>query len=68
MDYWTAEKRIAAELQRLRRDVKKLHNDIRGGAIPLRPEHAGPELPTEPERKLRSISTPNDDPLDDEDT
>jgi hypothetical protein len=54
-------------LERLRRQVKKLHNDIRGGAIPLRPENAGPELPTEPERKLRSIA-PADDLSDEEDT
>lgn len=53
---WTSEKKIASELEQLRRQVKKLHSDIRGGAIPLRPENAGPELPTEPERKLRSIS------------
>ena len=56
---------MATELAKLRRDVKKLHRDIRGGAIPVRNPHGGPSLPTEPERRLRSVSSlDSDDPSD----
>lgn len=48
---------MAEELERLRRQVKKLHRDIRGGAIPLRNPDGGPSLPTEPERRLRPVSS-----------
>ena len=68
VDPWTSEKKIASELEKLRREVTKLHSDIRGGAIPLRPENAGPALPTEPERKLRPMSPDGDDPSGHEDT
>ena len=68
MDHWTSEKKIASELEQLRREVKKLHNDIRGGAIPLRPDNAGPELPTEPERRLRSLTPDKDNSPNPEET
>jgi hypothetical protein len=60
VESWDAEKRIASELGKLRRQVKKLHKDIRGGALPMRNKDAGPPLPTHPERRLRSMS--NDTP------
>ena len=60
VESWDAEKRIASELGKLRRQVKKLHKDIRGGALPMRNKDAGPPLPTHPERRLRSMS--NDAP------
>jgi hypothetical protein len=56
VESWDAEKRIASELEKLRRQVKKLHRDIRGGALPIRNKDAGPALPTQPERRLRSLS------------
>jgi hypothetical protein len=56
VESWDAEKRIASELGKLRRQVKKLHKDIRGGALPMRNKDAGPSLPTQPERRLRSMS------------
>jgi hypothetical protein len=62
VEHWDAEKRIASELGRLRRQVKKLHRDIRGDAIPIRNKAAGPSLPTEPERKLRSLAAERDVP------
>jgi hypothetical protein len=60
VESWDAEKRIASELGKLRRQVKKLHKDIRGGALPMRNKDGGPSLPTHPERRLRSMS--NDAP------
>ena len=56
MEHWDAEKRIASELSKLRRQVKKLHRDIRGDAIPMRNREAGPALPTNSERRLRPIT------------
>jgi hypothetical protein len=55
VEHWDAEKRIASELGKLRRQVKRLYKDIRGDAIPIRNKDAGPAFPTEPERRLRSI-------------
>jgi hypothetical protein len=51
---------MAKELRRLRAQVTKLHDEIRGGAIPSRNPRSGPVLPTEPERRLRPLSA--DDP------
>jgi hypothetical protein len=62
VEHWDAEKRIASELSKLRRQVKKLHRDIRGDAIPMRNKAGGPTLPTNPERRLRPLSpVPEDD-------
>ena len=55
VEHWDAEKRIASELSKLRRQVKQLHRDIRGDAIPMRNKAAGPSLPTNSERRLRPI-------------
>jgi hypothetical protein len=53
-DFW-AEKEMANDLRRLRRQVKKLREEIRGGAIPLKNPKAGPSLPTQPERRSRPV-------------
>jgi hypothetical protein len=62
VEHWDAEKRIASELSKLRRQVKQLHRDIRGGAIPMRNKTEGPSLPTNSERRLRPIPADNDKP------
>lgn len=52
-----AEKEIATELEQLGREVKRLHAEIRGSAIPLRGHSAmsHPAFPTESERRLRPL-------------
>jgi hypothetical protein len=60
VEHWDAEKRIASELSKLRKQVKKLHKDIRGDAIPIRNKGAGPALPTNPDRRIRSMSSDSD--------
>jgi hypothetical protein len=52
---FSTEKEIAAELSRLRRQVRQLRDEIRGGALPSKTPVRDPILPTEPERRLRPI-------------
>jgi hypothetical protein len=58
---FSSEKEIAAELSRLRRQVRQLREEIRGGALPSKTPVEHPVLPTEPERRLRPIRTADED-------
>jgi hypothetical protein len=61
---FSREKELAAELSKLREQMRKLHDEIRGGALPSKPP-SGPTLPTEPERRLRPMTpTTRPDPED----
>ena len=62
VESWDAEKRMATELSRLRSKVKRLAEDIRGGAIPVRNAHSAPAFPTEPDRRARAVRIRGDDP------
>jgi hypothetical protein len=50
-----AEKEMAKDLRRLRQRVKKLREEIRGGAIPVKNPRTGPSLPTQSERRSRPV-------------
>ena len=52
---WETEKQMATQLRKLRREVKRLTEEIRGSAIPTRRSSASPSLPTDPERRLRLV-------------
>jgi hypothetical protein len=54
---FSTEKELATQLRDLRRQVKKLRDEIRGGALPVRNSDAGPALPTEPERRSRPVTS-----------
>jgi hypothetical protein len=56
---------MASQLHRLRREVKRLTEEIRGSAIPVRRPSSTPALPTEPDRKLRLVLN---DPADDKES
>jgi hypothetical protein len=58
---FSREKEMASELRRLRRQVHKLREEIVNAAIPARHRQAGPDLPTEPERRLRPMQQPDRD-------
>ena len=58
---FSTEREMANDLQRLRRQVKKLREEIRGGAIPVKNPKYGPTLPTEPERRARPLFPKNRD-------
>jgi len=53
---------MASELTKLRRQVKQLHRDIRGEALPMRNRADGPALPTNAERRRRPIPAASDKP------
>lgn len=52
---WESEKQMASQLRKLRREVKRLTEEIRGSAIPTRRPSSGPSFPTDPERRLRLV-------------
>jgi hypothetical protein len=52
---WESEKQLATQLRKLRRQVTRLSEEIRGGALPVRKPSTTPSLPTDPERRLRLI-------------
>ena len=60
---WETEKQMATQLRKLRREVKRLTEEIRGSAIPARRPTSTPSFPTDPERRLRLVlnDTPDDD-------
>jgi len=47
---------MAHELQKLTEQVRKLREEIRGGVLPATNSQHGPLFPTEPERRLRSMT------------
>jgi hypothetical protein len=55
---------MAAQLRKLRRDVKRLTEEIRGSAIPTRRPSSTPPFPTDPERRLRLVLNDGDDEKD----
>ena len=60
---WESEKQMATQLRKLRREVKRLTEEIRGSAIPTRRPNSGPTFPTDPERRLRLVlNEPEPDP------
>jgi hypothetical protein len=58
---WESEKQMATQLRKLRREVKRLTEEIRGSAIPTRRPSSGPSFPTDPERRLRLVLNDTDD-------
>lgn len=56
------EKEIATQLEELGREVKRLHKEIRGAAIPVRghSSRSHPPFPTESERRLRPLDDNHD--------
>ena len=64
MNNWETEKQMAAQLRKLRRDVKRLTEEIRGSAIPTRRPSSTPSFPTDPERRLRLVLNDGDDEKD----
>lgn len=57
MNELLAEKEMATQLEELGREVKRLHEEIRGSAIPVRghSSRSHPPFPTESERRLRPL-------------
>ena len=58
---WESEKQMATQLRKLRREVKRLTEEIRGSAIPTRRPSSGPSFPTDPERRLRLVLNDGDE-------
>lgn len=52
---WESEKQMATQLRKLRREVKRLTEEIRGSAIPTRRPSSTPSFPTDSERRLRLV-------------
>lgn len=52
-----AEREMATQLEELTRVVKRLHEEIRRAALPVRrhPSRTRPSFPTESERRLRPV-------------
>jgi hypothetical protein len=46
---------MATQLRKLRREVKRLTEEIRGSAIPTRRPSSTPSFPTDPDRRLRLV-------------
>lgn len=57
MNELLAEKEMATQLEELGREVKRLHQEIRGAALPIRgpSSKSHPPFPTESERRLRPL-------------
>jgi hypothetical protein len=58
---WESEKQMATQLRKLRREVKRLTEEIRGSAIPTRRPSSTPSFPTDPDRRLRLVLNDSDE-------